>query len=80
MDRTPLGRLARMYKAFSKNYKNLDKLDESTDAKDVSDGAPIYHSDQELVDKDWDCKYMFVRARLVSVVCQHLMPLHRESS
>ncbi|CAG5124486.1 unnamed protein product, partial [Candidula unifasciata] len=54
MDRTPFGRLARMYKAFSKNYKDLDKLDESTDVKDVSDTAPIYHSDQELVDKDWD--------------------------
>lgn len=54
MEHTPLGRLARMYKAFTKNYKDLDK--EAASGGDGNDGAPIYHSDQDLQYKDEDCK------------------------
>lgn len=59
MERTPLGRIAQIYKTFTKNYKDLDK--ESAADAEMTDGAPIYHSDQEQLDKDWDCEYHWSR-------------------
>ncbi|KAK6975800.1 hypothetical protein BgiMline_022184 [Biomphalaria glabrata] len=55
MERTPLGRLAQIYRTFTKNYRDLDK--EAAAESEMTDGAPIYHSDQEQLDKDWDCKF-----------------------
>ncbi|KAK0059562.1 hypothetical protein Bpfe_011023 [Biomphalaria pfeifferi] len=52
MERTPLGRLAQIYRTFTKNYRDLDK--EAAAESEMTDGAPIYHSDQEQLDKDWD--------------------------
>ncbi|GFR62484.1 hypothetical protein ElyMa_000131400 [Elysia marginata] len=66
MENTPLGPLKRFYRSITRNYHDLDKDAELDEDRRT---APIYLSDQEALDKDWDYKDLYFGNLVAMIGC-----------